>query len=111
MISLYDQIWRFQEDNSKFDAVKSIPMPLSQLQQNNFTFSPKESYLCLFIYQSSNAGKLALVNKLFFNCGSIFDRTIARVRAKQFTRITGASAPIVAEHADGGEFEPHSVNK
>ena len=25
------QIWRFQEDNSKFDAVKSVPMPLSQL--------------------------------------------------------------------------------
>ena len=86
-------------------------MPLSQLQQNNFTFSPKESYLCLFIYQSSNAGKSVRVEKLFCNCASIFNRTIARVRAKQFARIACASAPIVAQHADGGEFEPHSVNK
>ena len=34
-------------------------MPLSQLQQSNFTFSQKESYLCLFIYQTGYGGKLA----------------------------------------------------
>ena len=56
------QIWRFQEDNSKFDAVKSQPIALQQLQQpNSFAFNPKESYLCLFIYQRSYAGKFNVV--------------------------------------------------
>ena len=51
------QIWRFSEDNSKFDSVRTSPVPLATLSQNGFSFSRKESYLTLFIYKEGSAGR------------------------------------------------------
>ena len=51
------QIWRFSEDNSKFDSVRTSPVPLATLSQNGFSFSSKESYLTLFIYKEGSAGR------------------------------------------------------
>ena len=101
---MFTQIWRFQEDNSKFDAVKSTPLPLSQLQQSNFTFNPKESYLCLFIYQTGHSGKC-------FNpqLTLISHRTATWLRAKSAAQ-SPLSAPIVTKHAHRRKFDSHCVH-
>lgn len=59
-LKLTNKVWRFAEDNAKFDAVRTSPVPLSTISSSGFKFSTKDAYLVLFIFKTGFDGKFCV---------------------------------------------------
>ncbi len=48
----HSKIWRFYESRKNHDRVKSAPVPLFNVNEENYTFQPEECYLVLLAYKN-----------------------------------------------------------
>jgi hypothetical protein len=56
------KIWRFYESKRSCDLVKSSPVPLHSMTDEQFYFSSEESYLLLLIYKAGSESQNDLAN-------------------------------------------------
>jgi len=61
-ITQHMKIWRFHESKKSCDVVKSSPVPLHSMTDEQFYFSADESYLILLIYKNGSESQNDLCN-------------------------------------------------
>jgi hypothetical protein len=61
-ITQHLKIWRFYESKKAYDTVKSSPVPLHNITDNQFFFSGDEAYLILLIYKNGKELQNDLAN-------------------------------------------------
>lgn len=55
------KIWRFYESKKSHDRVKSAPLPLFNIKEDNLQFNTDEAYLVMLMFKNGADSKYSLV--------------------------------------------------